>query len=114
MKLKMTNGNKPSWLAYLTAAGIIVMLIFTFTRLSDRIFAKGTNTALLTQEVKDIDTRLAITERDIKDTVRTVNKHYTDIEILKVQFVDLGEDMAKQTRVTEKLNDRLDKLLDKL
>ena len=52
MNNRFVNGGKPSWLTYLTAGSLVLIIIINFPRITDRIFNKGAASALMAQSVE--------------------------------------------------------------
>lgn len=50
---KFTNGGKPSWLTWILALSVVLGVVLSVTKLSDRMFNKGAGSALLAQSVKE-------------------------------------------------------------
>lgn len=113
----MVNGNKKTLLSWIGFGGFVILLTLAF-RFGGFYYGSDRSTVLLAQEVKEnkveFEARVGTVELDIKTNCGKTNKHEIDIEVLKVQFANLGKDLDKNTKATEKLNDKLDKLLDKL
>ena len=103
---KLTNGNKPSWLAILTTISLILIVLLNWTRVTDRFFNKGVGSALMAQAVETNTTNIdtiskQMVERDkrfdkflIQQTVKNALdsvKTETIIELLKEQKIFNGK-----------------------
>ena len=113
---KMTNGNgkKPSSWAVIAVLGVLVTLFINLTGFGDRIFKRGGVSAVMAQNVKHNGETSLANVTAISTLKDTVNKQNTEIEVVKVQVVNLANKVEEQTTATNKNNDLLIEVLKRL
>ena len=112
----MTNGNgkKPSSWAVIAVVGVLVTLFINLTGFGDRIFNSGGVSAVMAQDVQHNKETIQTAVGAISTLKDTVYEQNTEIEVVKVQVVNLANKVEEQTTATNKNNDLLIEVLKRL